>query len=140
MSSVGILLPIRLLKSPHIIVISCGLAALSTSSTNYVAIFSYIFRFLSDVYGGMYILITLIRVLFGNIIYSNMPYSLLYYVSIYNGLRIYIASPPRVLPARRDSTSVKPSRVGGAAPSAIHVSYRHIMSNSSYSSTSSNFI
>jgi hypothetical protein len=88
MSSVGILLPIRLLKSPHIIVISCGLAALSTFSTNYVAIFSYIFRFLSDVYGGIYILITLIRVLLGSIMFNSIPYSLLYYVSICNGLRM----------------------------------------------------
>ena len=59
-----------------------------TSSTNYVAIFSEIFRFFIDVYGGMYILIMLIRVLFGNISFSSIPYSLLYYVSIYNGLRI----------------------------------------------------
>ncbi len=88
MSSVGVLLPVRLLKSPHITVISCGWAALITSSTNYVAIFSVIFRFFSDVYGGMYILIMLIRVLFGNIIFSSIPYSLLNYVSIYNGLRI----------------------------------------------------
>ena len=88
MSSVGILLPVRLLKSPHIIVVSCGWDALIMSSTNYVAICSCMFRFLSDVYGGIYILIMLIRVLFGNIILRSIPYSLLYYVSIYSGLRI----------------------------------------------------
>ena len=45
-SSVGVLLPVRLLKSPQIIVISCGWAALITSSTNYVAIFLVYFVFL----------------------------------------------------------------------------------------------
>ncbi len=88
MSSVGVLLPVRLLKSPQITVMSYGQAALITSSTNYVAIFSDIFRFFIDVYGGMYIFIMLIRVLFGNISFSSIPYSLLYCVSIYNGLRI----------------------------------------------------
>jgi hypothetical protein len=64
----------------------------------------------------------LTRVLFGSNILINIPYSLLCDVSIYSGFRTYIARPPRVLPARRDSTSMKPSRFGGAAPSAIHVS------------------
>jgi hypothetical protein len=87
-----------------------------------VASYSLTLRFFSDVYGGRYMFTILIRVLFGNIIFINMPYSLLCYVSICNGLRTYIAIPPRVLPVRLDSTNVKPSRVGGDAPSAIHVS------------------
>ena len=66
--------------------------------------------------------IILIRVLFGNNNLTNIPYSLLCDVSIYSGFRTYIARPPRVLPERRDSTSMKPSRFGGAAPSAIRVS------------------
>jgi hypothetical protein len=81
----------------------------------------------------------LIRVLFGNNNFINIPYSLLCVVNICNGLRTYIANPPRVLPARRDSTSRNPARFGGAAPSAIHVSCRHSTSISSYSSIRSNF-
>jgi hypothetical protein len=79
------------------------------------------------------------RVLLGNNNLTSIPYSLLYVVSIYSGLRTYIASPPRVLSARRDSTSRNPSRSGGAAPSAIHVSYIHSTSMSSYSSIRSSF-
>jgi hypothetical protein len=68
-----------------------------------------------------------------------MPYSLFCVVSIFSGLRIYIATPPRVLPARLDSINVKPSRDGGAAPSAIHVSCRQSTSISSYSNISNSF-
>jgi uncharacterized membrane protein len=113
---------VRLLKSPHITVISCGWATLSMSSTNCVAVFSYIFLFFNDDYGGIYMFTILIGVLLGTNNLVNIPYSLLCDVSIYSGFRTYIAKPPRVLPARQDSTSMKPSRVGGAAPSAIHVS------------------
>jgi uncharacterized membrane protein len=112
----------RLLKSPHIIVINCGWATVSMSSTNYVAVFSYIFLFFKEDYGGIYTFTILIRVLFGNNNLTNIPYSLLWDVSIYSGLRTYIAKPPRVHPARLASTNMNPSRVGGAAPSAIHVS------------------
>jgi hypothetical protein len=87
----------------------------------------------------MYIFIMLIRVLLGNNNLSSMPYSLLCVVSIYSGLRTYIARPPRVPSARLDSTSRKPSRVGGAAPSAIHVSWRQNISMSSCSNISSSF-
>ncbi len=66
-----------------------------------------------------------------------MPYSLHFVVSIFSGLRTYIATLPRVLPVRLDSSSVKPSRDGGAAPSAIHVSCRQNTSISSSSSSSS---
>jgi hypothetical protein len=104
------------------IVISCGWALLIMSSIKWVAVFSGIFLFFKDDYGGIYMFIILIRVLFGNNNLTNIPYLLLCDVSIYSGFRTYIAKPPRVLPARRDSTNRKPSRVGGAAPSAIHVS------------------
>jgi hypothetical protein len=87
----------------------------------------------------MYILQILMRVLLGNNNFTSIPYSLLCVVSIYSGLRTYTARPPLVLPARRDSTSRKPSRSGGAAPSAIHVSWRQKTSMSSYSSISSSF-
>ena len=111
----------------------------SRSSTYYVAVYSVILRRFRDDYGGIYIFIMLIRVLLGNNNFSSIPYSLLRVVSIYNGLRTYIARPPRVLPVRRDSTSTKPSRVGGAAPSTIHVSWKQKTSMSSYSSSSSSF-
>ncbi len=80
-SKVGLKLPVRLLKSPHITVISCGCATFSMSATNYVAVVSYIFLFSSDVYGGIYIFTILIRVLLGNNILVNILYSLLCYVS-----------------------------------------------------------
>ena len=86
-SRVGLKLPVRLLKSPHITVISCGCATFSMSDTNYVAVVSYIFLFSSDVYGGIYIFIILIRVLFGNNNFVCILYSLLFYVSIYSGFR-----------------------------------------------------
>ena len=92
------------------------------SSMNWVAVFSGIFLFFNDDYGGIYMFIVLIRVLLGSNNLTIIPYSLLCDVSIYSGFRTYIAKPPRVLPARRDSINMKPSRVGGAAPSAIHVS------------------
>ena len=79
-------------------------------------------RFFSEDVGGTYILYILIRVLLGNNNFTSMPYSLLCVVSIYSGLRTYTARPPLVLLALRDSTSRKPSRSGGAAPSAIQVS------------------
>lgn len=97
------------------------------------------FLFDNDCYGGKYILIMFIRVLLGSSNFRKMPYSLLRVFSICIGLRMYIASPPRVLPMRLDSIRVKPSRFGGAAPSAIHVSCRQNMSISSASSMSSNF-
>ena len=81
-SKVGLKLPVRLLKSPHITVISCGCATFSMSATNCVAVVSYIFRFNNDVYGGIYIFTILIRVLLGNNILVNMLYSLLCDVSI----------------------------------------------------------
>ena len=46
------------------------------------------------------------RVLLGNNNFVNIPYSLCYVASIYSGLRMYIASPPRVLLGLLDSNSV----------------------------------
>ena len=82
----------------------------------------------------------LIRVLLGSSIFVNMPYSLYYVCSIFSGLRIYVANPPRVHPGRLDSTRVNPSIVGGAVPSATHVSYRHNISKFSCSNISNSFI
>lgn len=76
---------------------------------------------------------TLILVLFGRIIFVCRQYSFPIVCSSFSGFRIYVASPPRVLFGRRCSTRVKPSSVGAAVLSAIHVSYRHRMSMSSYS-------
>ncbi len=64
-----------------------------------------IFRLDSDYYGGRYILLTFMRVLFGKRILVSIPYSLTVFVSIFNGLRIYVARPPRVFPGRLDSIS-----------------------------------
>ena len=129
----------RLLKSPHTIVINYGYTTLNISVTNCVAVASYIFLFNNEVYGGIYIFIILIGVLFANNNLVCIPYSLVFDLSIYSGFRTYVGRPPRVLPARLDSTKRKPSRVGGAAPSAIHVSCKHSTSISSYSKISSNF-
>jgi hypothetical protein len=73
-SSEGVKLPVRLLKSPHISVVSCGCARSSRSSTSYVALYSVIFRSFNDDYGGRYIFSMLIRVLLGNNNLSNIPY------------------------------------------------------------------
>ena len=130
----------RLLKSPHTIVISYGYTTLNISVTNCVAVASYIFLFNNEVYGGIYILIILMRVLFGSSNLVCILYSLILDVSIFSGFRTYVARPPRVLPVRWDSTNVNPSSVGGAAPSAIHVSCRQNTSMSSCSSMSRSFI
>ena len=82
----------------------------------------------------------LIRVLLGNNNLTSIPYSLLCVVSNCKGFRMYVVNPPRVLPDRLDSINRNPSKSGGAAPSAIHVSYRHNTSMSSCSSISNNFI
>jgi hypothetical protein len=47
-SMLGVKLPIRLLKSPHMIVINYGWAKLSRSSIYYVAVFCCILRFNND--------------------------------------------------------------------------------------------
>ena len=87
----------------------------------------------------MYILNMLIRVLLGNNNFINIPYSLCDVCSIFSGFRTYITSPPRVLPLLFDSTNVKPSRFGGAALSAIQVSYKQSIYIFSYSSISNSF-
>jgi hypothetical protein len=75
----------------------------------------------------------LIRSLFGSMILVCKLYSLPDDVSIFNGLRTYVAKPPRVLSGRRCSTTVNPSIIGGAAPSDIQVSYKHNISTCSCS-------
>ena len=52
------------------------------SSIHWVAVFSGIFLFFNDDYGGIYMFIILIRVLFGSNNLTNIPYSLLCDVSI----------------------------------------------------------
>ena len=104
-----------------------------------MAVAYFMFRLSNDVYGGIYTFIMLIRVLLGNNNFVSILYSLLWVVSIYSGFRTYVARPPRVLPALLDSTNRNPSRFGGAAPSAIHVSCKHSTSISSYSNISSSF-
>ena len=73
-SSYGVKLPVRLLKSPHIIVVSYGYGKSIISSTSYVACYSVIFRNFNDDYGGIYIFIILIRILLGNNNFNNIPY------------------------------------------------------------------
>ena len=80
------------------------------------------------------------RVLLGNSNLTRIPYSLPCVVSNCKGFRIYVAIPPLVPPDRLDSINRNPSKSGGVAPSAIHVSYRHNISISSCSSISNNFI
>jgi hypothetical protein len=117
----------------------CGYIVSNNVSIYYVATLSVILRFVSDVVGGIYILIMLIRVLSGNISLVCIPYSLDYEASIFIGFHMYVASPPRVHPSRRYSIISKPSSVGASAPSAIHVSCTHSMSISSYSSINNSF-
>lgn len=52
----GILFPIRVLKSPHINVVSYGCMVSSNFSISNVACVSCIFLLLSEVVGGMYML------------------------------------------------------------------------------------
>jgi hypothetical protein len=135
----GIAEPILALKSPQTSVINYGCILSSTLSTWVVACVSSMLRLVSDVEGGMYIFTILIRWLFGRIILVCRLYSFPCDVSSFSGLRIYVASPPRVLFGRRCSTRWKPSRIGAAAPSAIHVSWRHKMSRLSCSRRRSSF-
>ena len=110
------------------------------SSIYFVAVYSVIFRFRSEDAGGIYILNILIRVLLGNSNLTRIPYSLVCVFSTCKGFRMYVAIPPLVPSDRLDSINRNPSKSGGAAPSAIHVSYRHSTSISSCSSISNNFI
>lgn len=108
-SRVGAFLPIRVLKSPHIIVVNWGWAVSIIYSNYVVASCSGMFRFFSDVDGGMYTFIMLILLLLGSISLVCNPYSLPCDVSTYIGFLIYVARPPRVWLGRRCSTSVKPA-------------------------------
>jgi hypothetical protein len=105
-SRLGVPDPILALKSPQTTVVSWGWMVSRTVSTYVVACACSILRLVSDVAGGMYTLITLIRSLFGSIILVCKLYSLPDDVSILRGLRTYVASPPRVLSRRRCSTIV----------------------------------
>ena len=60
-------------------------------------------------------------------------------LSTYRAFRIYVAMPPRAPVGRRFSTRVYPFNYGGSADSAIHVSYRHRTSKSSWSIIVSSF-
>lgn len=60
MSRLGTFEPSLVLKSPQIIVVSCGCRLSRTVSSFYVASDSMILRFFSDVAGGMYTLTILI--------------------------------------------------------------------------------
>jgi hypothetical protein len=134
LSRSGILVPRRVLKSPQMKAVSWGWRVSRSSSSWLVASVSSMCRLVSEVLGGIYVFTILIRRLFGNIIFVCKPYSLPYLDSICSGFRMNVARPPRVLFGRRCSTTVKPSNIGAAAPSAIQVSYRHRMSTCSYSS------
>ena len=90
-------------------------------------------RLVNEVVGGIYMFMMFILLLSGSIILVCKLYSLPVDVSSYNGFLIYVAMPPRVLPGRRYSTRVNPSRMGGAAPSASHVSYKQNTSTCCYS-------
>ena len=105
-----------------------------------VACSAVMFRLLSDEVGGIYIFTIFIRSLLGSIILVCILYSFPDDVSSFSGLRMYVASPPRVLFGRRCSIIVYPSSMGAAAPSEIHVSYRHMISRFSYSRSRSNFM
>jgi hypothetical protein len=89
----GIEEPILALKSPHTSVINYGWILSNTVSTWVVAWVSSMFRLVRDVVGGMYMFPPLMRL-----------YSLPEDVSNFNGLRMYVASPPRVPLGRRCST------------------------------------
>ena len=95
---------------------------------------------MSDVVGGMYTFTILIRSLFGSMILVCKLYSLPDDVSICSGLRTYVARPPRVLFGRRCSTTTYPVTIGAAAPSDIHVSYKHRISTFSCSRRRSSFM
>ena len=77
--------------------------------------------------------------LLGSINFVCIPYSLELDASIFMGFLMYVASPPLEPLSRRDSTNVNLSSVGASAPLDIHVSYKHKISISSYSSTNSSF-
>jgi hypothetical protein len=110
----------------------------SIVSSSAVAWVSTMFRLASDVAGGIYTFTTFILRLFGRMIFVCRPYSFPEDDSICSGLRTYVASPPLVLSVRRYSITEKPSIFGAAAPSAIHVSYKHNISISCCSSRRSN--
>jgi hypothetical protein len=78
-------------------------------------------------------------VLLGSINFVCIPYSFVLEASILMGFLMYVANPPLVPSFRRDSTTVNPSSVGASAPLDIHVSYKHRISISSYSSANNSF-
>ncbi len=92
------------MKSPHTSVINYGWILSNTVSTWVVAWVSSMFRLVRDVVGGMYMFTILMRWLFGRMILVCRLYSLPEDVSNFNGLRMYVASPPRVPLGRRCST------------------------------------
>lgn len=93
----------RVLKSPQIRVVSWGWRVSRSCSTWLVASVSSIFRFVSDVVGGMYVLTMFTRSLFGRIILVCKPYSFDDVDSIFKCFRTSVARPPLVLSFRRSS-------------------------------------
>jgi hypothetical protein len=72
----GIYVPVRVLKSPHMNVVSWGWRVSRSSSIRVVASASCMCRLASDVFGGMYVFTIFIRRLLGKIIFVCSPYSL----------------------------------------------------------------
>jgi hypothetical protein len=87
-------------------VLSYGCIASSNVSIYSVAVISAIFRYVSDVVGGIYTLTMFNLVLFGSITLVCIPYSFPLEDSIFMGFFIYVASPPLVLFVLRLSTTV----------------------------------
>ena len=90
-------MPILALKSPHMNVVSWGYRVSRIVSRWSVAQVSGMFRFASDVAGGMYTLTMLTLWLLGRIILVCRPYSFPDDISSCNGFRMYVAKPPLVL-------------------------------------------
>ena len=78
----GIFVPVRVLKSPQMNEVSWGWRVSRSSSIWVVASVSSMCRLASDVFGGMYVFIILIRRLLGKIIFVCKPYSFPYVDSI----------------------------------------------------------
>jgi hypothetical protein len=78
----GIFVPVRVLKSPQMNDVIWGWRVSISSSNWVVASVSRMCRLASDVFGGMYVFIILIRKLLGKIIFVCKPYSFPYVDSI----------------------------------------------------------
>jgi hypothetical protein len=138
-SSCGVSDPVLALKSPHMMVVSCGCVWSIMSSICAVAWSSVMSLLFRDDVGGKYTFTMLILWLFGSIILACIPYSFPFVYSIVYCFLIYIAIPPRLPFLLRSSIMLYPCIVGGIAPGAIHVSCTHSTSTSSYAKSMYNF-